>query len=159
MSKLNREEDNLYQHVAEILEAARSQVARSVNTAMVHAYWHVGREIVEVEQRGEDRANYGEQLITTLAARLGPSFGRGMSVVTLRRIRRFYLTYPKGTTIPRDIESLEIRSTVLTELMYGSHVLFPTSLSWSHYLVLMRVQDDQARAFYEIEAVKEIYWI
>lgn len=159
MTELAREEDDLYRRVAEILDAARSQVVRTVNTAMVHAYWHVGREIVEVEQRGEDRASYGEQLIASLAARLGPRFGRGMGVATLRRIRRFYLTYPNGTTIPRDVASLEIRSTVLIELMSGNQVLFPTSLSWSHYMVLIRVQDDHARAFYEIEAVKESWSI
>jgi hypothetical protein len=128
MTKLTHEEDNLYRRVADILEAARSQVARTVNTAMVHAYWHVGREIVEVEQRGEDRASYGEQLIANLAARLNPRFGRGMGIATLRRIRRFYLTYPNGTTIPRDLASFEIRSTALTELMSGDRVLFPTSL-------------------------------
>lgn len=82
-----------------------------------------------------------------------------MSVVTLRRIRRFYLTYPNGTTIPRDIAGLEIRSTLLTEFRSGDPVLFPTSLSWSHYMVLLRVQDDHARAFYEIEAVKESWSI
>ena len=159
MTELTQEEDDLYRRVAEILETARSQVARTVNTAMVHAYWHVGREIVEVEQRGEVRASYGEQLITNLATRLSPRFGRGMSVVTLRRIRRFYLTYPNGTTIPRDIAGLEIRSTLLTEFRSGDPVLFPTSLSWSHYMVLLRVQDDHARAFYEIEAVKESWSI
>ncbi|HMY19804.1 MAG TPA: DUF1016 N-terminal domain-containing protein, partial [Polyangium sp.] len=128
MTELTQEEDDLYRRVAEILETARSQVARTVNTAMVHAYWHVGREIVEVEQRGEVRASYGEQLITNLATRLSPRFGRGMSVGTLRRIRRFYLTYPNGTTIPRDIAGLEIRSTLLTEFRSGDPVLFPTSL-------------------------------
>lgn len=120
MTELAREEDNLYRRVAEILDAARTQVARTVNTAMVHAYWHVGREIVEVEQRGEDRASCGEQLLANLAAHLGPRFGRGMSVVTLRRIRRFYRTYPNGTTIPSESKDLEIRSTVLTESVYGN---------------------------------------
>lgn len=159
MTELAREEDHLYQRVADILDSAQSLVARTVNTAMVHAYWHVGREIIEVEQRGQDRANYGEQLITNLAARLGPRFGRGMSVVTLRRIRRFYLAYPNGTQIPRDFERFEIRSTVLTKLMSDKQVFFPTSLSWSHYMVLIRVEDEQARAFYEIEAVKESWSI
>ncbi len=82
-----------------------------------------------------------------------------MLVNTLRCIRRFYLTYPNGTTIPRDIDGLEIRSTALTGLRSIDRVLFPTSLGWSHYLVLIRVQDDHARAFYEIEAVKESWSI
>ena len=164
----DRQEEALYERVSLILEAARGQVSRSVNTVMVHAYWHVGREIVEVEQRGEARAGYGEQLIANLARRLSKRFGRGMGVATLRRIRRFYLIYPDGTAIPHDIKGLENRSTPLIELTDPENrsaplidsgiekgVLFPPSLSWSHYLVLIRVQDDRARAFYEIEAARE----
>src|SRR5690606_21620256 len=104
---LTREEEDLYRRVAEIIEAARSHVARSVNTAMVHAYWHVGRELVEVEQQGKARADYGERLIANLAKRLSERFGRGMGVATLRRIRRFYLTYPTGTAMPSDVSDLD----------------------------------------------------
>lgn len=169
MTDLTREEEGLYRRVAEIIEAARSHVARSVNTAMVHAYWHVGRELIEVEQQGKARADYGERLIANLAKRLSERFGRGMGVATLRRIRRFYLTYPTGTAMPSDVSGLEIRSTPLIEsqapekrsaalIESGSDpVLFPPSLGWSHYLVLIRVQDDRARAFYEIEAAKETW--
>jgi hypothetical protein len=92
---LTREEEDLYRRVAEIIEAARSHVARSVNTAMVQAYWHVGRELVEVEQQGKARADYGARLMADLAKRLSERFGRGMGVATLRRIRRFY-----GSTSP-----------------------------------------------------------
>lgn len=79
MSDITREHDDLYERVAEILETARSQVARTVNTAMVHAYWLVGREIVEVEQRGEARAGYGDELVRALARRLSEQFGRGFN--------------------------------------------------------------------------------
>ena len=115
MTGLAREEEDLYRRVAELIEAARSHVARSVNTAMVHAYWHLGRELVEVEQQGKVRADYGERLIANLAQRLSERFGRGMGVATLRRIRRFYLTYPTGTAMPSDVGGLEIRSTPLIE--------------------------------------------
>ena len=73
---------------------------------MVHAYWHVGRELVEVEQHGKARADYGERLIANLATRLSERFGRGMGVATLRRIRRFNLTYPTGTAMPNDVSGL-----------------------------------------------------
>ena len=93
-------EGALYDRVARIIEAARSHVSRTVNTAMVHAYWHIGREIVEVEQAGEERAEYGSQLIERLADRLSAQFGKGFSPRTLRRVRQFYLTYPEGSSLP-----------------------------------------------------------
>ena len=168
MTDLTQEYDELYQRVTKILEEARSQIARTVNTAMVHAYWLVGREIVEVEQRGDFRAKYGERLIERLAERLNQRFGRGMSIATLRRIRSFYLSYPEGSQIPSNISQVEIRSTPLIEsgnqknrstpLIESTHPgrgLFPPFLGWSHYLVLLRVRDPKARAFYEIEAARE----
>jgi hypothetical protein len=84
---LSLEHDELFQRVAHILDAAHRRAARSVNTAMVHAYWLIGREIVEVEQRGKERAEYGRQVIEGLAERLRMGPGRGMSVRTLERIR------------------------------------------------------------------------
>jgi hypothetical protein len=77
-------EDALYERIASIIDAARTHVARSVNTAMVHAYWLIGREIVEVEQAGEARAGYGEQVLDRVAARLTKAFGKGFSPRTLR---------------------------------------------------------------------------
>jgi predicted nuclease of restriction endonuclease-like (RecB) superfamily len=156
-------DDALYERIASILDDARRQVARTVNTAMVHAYWHVGREIVEVEQAGAERAAYGEQLIERLAVRLSKRFGRGMGAGTLRRARAFHLTYPRGSCIPRDSRDFswpsvtqftggEIRSAALTE---SNGPLFPPLLAWSHYLTLLRVSSPDARAFYEIEAARE----
>ena len=115
---------------------------------MVHAYWLVGREIVEVEQRGDFRAKYGERLIERLAERLNQRFGRGMSIATLRRIRSFYLSYPEGSQIPSNISQVEIRSTPLIESTHPGRDLFPRFLGWSHYLVLLRVRDPKARAFH-----------
>jgi predicted nuclease of restriction endonuclease-like (RecB) superfamily len=157
-------EEHLYDRVAAILEEARSHVARSVNTAMVHAYWLIGHEIVEVEQRGQERASYGEQLLDGLARRLSKRFGKGFSVRSLRRIRQFYLTFPEGSRLPAELggptrepaataaPSGGIRPTALAE---SQGPRFPNQLSWSHYLVLIQVQNDQARAFYEIEAARE----
>ena len=72
--------DQLYQRVAEILEQARSQVARTVNSAMVLAYWHIGREIVEVDQSGESRADYGEEVLQRLSSRLVARFGKSFKI-------------------------------------------------------------------------------
>ena len=161
-------EDGLFRRVAQIIDAARAQVARSVNTAMVHAYWLIGREIVEVEQKGEKRADYGKQIVRTLASRLTKQYGRGFSYPSVKRMKQFYLTFPSGSAIAGTAD--EKSSTVLSLLgagEKGSTVLsfsesalpapFPALLSWSHYLVLLRVQNDQARAFYEIEAA-ENHW-
>ena len=166
MNDMTREQDDLYLRVAEILEAARSQVARTVNTAMVHAYWLVGREIVEVQQSGQARAGYGDELVRALARRLSDQFGRGFSYPSVKRMKQFYLTFPKGSALPsRPAEKGSTVSSLFERGQKGSTPLslsyaespapFPPALSWSHYLVLIRVQDDQARAFYEIEAAKE----
>lgn len=148
-------QEQLYGRIVAILEDARAHVARSVNAAMVHAYWHIGREIVEVEQGGTQRAAYGEQIIDLLSTRLRARFGQGFGVRSLRRMRQFYLTYPGGSLLPGEAPltaGLQKRSAVLTK---SKGTLFPPSLSWAHYLVLIRVQNDQARAFYEIEATRE----
>ena len=161
-------EDHLYQRIASILDEAKSSVARTVNTAMVHAYWLIGRELVEIEQAGEVRAAYGEQLIEGLAVRLTQRFGRGVGVATLRRARSFYLTYPYGSAIPPELGGPRIRSSLLINSAPSPFPptksgdpagdggsLFPPLLGWSHYLVLLRVQNEHARAFYEIEAARE----
>ncbi len=160
-------EECLYERIAAILDEARSRVARTVNTAMVHAYWHIGREIVEVEQQGANRAQYGEQLLDQLARRLTRRFGKGMGAATLRRARFFYQTYPNGSALASEQDPSKIRSTPLIEsptentrsaLSTRSAIRtaqFPSALSWSHYLVLLRVTKPEARAFYEIEAARE----
>lgn len=85
----------LYQRIREILESARANVARTVNTAQVIANWLIGREIVEEEQRGKKRADYGEQLLGELSTMLQAEFGKGYSATNLRWFRQFYLQYPK----------------------------------------------------------------
>lgn len=139
---LNKE-DKLYQRVAEILDAARGQVVRSVNTAMVQSYWLIGREIILVEQGGEQRAGYGDEVLKQLAARLRRRFGKGWSLATLKRMRQFYQVFPSGSAIGSTALSLsgpaaEIGSTALSR---SAAAPFPSHLSWSHYLVLLRVRD------------------
>ena len=184
MTKLaDRRQEELFKRVTEIIEAARGHVARSVNSAMVQAYWLIGREIVEVEQHGEKRAGYGARVIEGLAKRLAGRVGKGFSVPNLRNMRQFYLTYPKGSalpgalggtvtrpekrsTLPSVLGSSKIRSAVPSELRSGVRTAaltemadgpapFPPYLGWTHYLILMRVTNPTARAFYEIEAARE----
>lgn len=162
-----RHEDALFARVVDIIEAARGHVARSVNTATVQAYWLIGREIVVVEQHGEKRAGYGDEVIERLAKRLAASVGHGFGARTLRRIRQFYVTYPEGSALPPELggpakrtaalsksKPEKIRTAALTKSA-GVPAPFPPHLGWTHYLVLLRVTNPTARAFYEIEAARE----
>ena len=169
MTKLaNRREEALFERVGEIIEAARGRVARTVNSAMVHTYWLIGREIVEVEQHGKERAGYGEELMNRLAERLAARYGKGFGPRTLRRVRLFYLTFPKGSALLPDPSTTdkwtapvskssvrEIWTALLSKSGTFENAIFPPHLGWTHYLVLMRVENPTARAFYEIETARE----
>ena len=120
--------NELFKNVRAILAKARAAVYTAANTAMVEAYWNVGREIVE-KQGGASRAKYGEGLINALALRLTAEFGDGFTVPNLRNMRQFYLTFPKRYALRSE-------------------------LSWTHYRLLMRVENENAREFYMQEAVK-----
>ena len=119
----------LYGRIRRVLLEAQSSVSHAVNMAMVHAYFEIGHLIVEDEQQGKARAGYGEGTLKMLSERLMAEFGRGFSMRNLRNMRTFYLTF-------RNRQTLSAR------------------LSWSHYTLLMRLDDEQARDFYikEIEA-------
>jgi predicted nuclease of restriction endonuclease-like (RecB) superfamily len=169
---------HFYARVRDILEVARNNVARSINTTQVVANWLIGREIVEEEQRGRRRAGYGEMLLEDLAQRLRKEFGAGFSLQNLRYMRQFYLTYGAlidgqeirhalrgesvldvdGSSIPQSREAgvkaraVQIRHAVRGE-SWSPGRLHP-SLSWTHYRTLLRVQTTEARSFYEIEAIQ-----
>jgi len=127
----------LFERIRAILEQARAQVARSVNVEMVRAYWLVGREIVEEEQRGRARAGYGDELIAQLSERLRAAFDRGFTPTNLRYMRLFYLAYP-------DLLGSEIHHAVRDESgggpartpkrqKAGSTGRLNPDLSWTHY--------------------------
>jgi len=120
--------EHLYQKIAELLQAARQSVVRTINHTMVHTYFEIGRMIVEDEQQGKERADYGKQVLKTLSQRLQKNFGRGFSVDNLQNMRQFFLSYSIYETASRKF-----------------------NLSWSHYLKLMRIDDEAERQFYEIE--------
>lgn len=120
----------LLQAIRELVQQARQQVARSVNSAMVQTYWHIGRLIVEDEQQGEARAEYGAQQLEQLSTRLTEEFGKGFDVTNLRSMRRFYQAFP-------------IRDAVRPEL------------SWTHYRYLIRLENPSAREWYAQEAITQ----
>lgn len=159
--------------MAQIIEAARGTVARSVNSAMVNAYWLVGQEIVEVEQSGRRRAGYGEALVQGLAHRLTERFGQGFTETNIKRMRQFYLAFPRGSCLPpkmigsekgaavRDESSAALvradKGAALGDVSIGRTMPFPPHLSWTHYRLLLKVDNVTARAFYEIEAAREAW--
>jgi predicted nuclease of restriction endonuclease-like (RecB) superfamily len=156
----------LFDRVASILEQARNNVVRSVNTNMVTAYWLIGREIVHDLQRGKDRAKYGEKLIEDLSVRLTERYGRGFSVSNLWDFRRFHLVFQERSKILRPTGGESSGETILRPLgrelapsqkrcPKGDDLLtgFSPQLSWSHYRALMRVENIDSRNFYEREAI------
>lgn len=144
-----------FSQVVDLLQSARSKVVQTVNQTMVTTYFEIGRMIVEEEQGGKERADYGKQLLKGLSKVLTKEFGKGFSVQNLERMRNFYLTYRKSSTLSR-ISEKAISSTVLTKSeklnQQTEHDEF--KLSWSHYLKLMRIEDENERKFYEIEVYK-----
>lgn len=121
-------EQQFYEQIKRILSEARNKVYQTANFAMVEAYWNIGKSIVE-QQGGEEKAEYGVRLIAELSKQMSTDFGKGFTVANLKNMRQFYLTFPK---------SYALRS----------------ELSWTHYRLLMRVENKNARRFYIEEAIK-----
>lgn len=125
---LEVQEKIIFQEIKEILQEARNKVYKVANNAMVEAYWNIGRVIVE-KQGGNDKAEYGTALLKNLSKEMTKEFGKGFTIANLKNMRQFYLTFPK---------SYALRS----------------ELSWTHYRLLMRVENDNARNFYMEECIK-----
>lgn len=121
--------NNFIDDIRALINEARKQVVHTVNTVMVATYWEIGRRIVEEEQNGKERAEYGKYLIKNLAEALTADFGKGFGETNLKYFRQFYQTFPIRHTL-RD------------------------GLSWSHYRLLMRVENEETRTFYLNEAIE-----
>ena len=143
--------NNLCRNSIELVEYARSIAARQINLVQLMTFFAIGRWIVEVEQQGESRAKYGRQIIKNLSEAMNTQFGRGFSVDTLENARKFYLTYQDriSETVFRKF-AVEKSETVFR---FFEETL-PFTLPWSHYLLLMRIKDENERKFYEIEATQ-----
>lgn len=123
--------NNLIQNIAAIIHQARNQVRQTVNQAMVQSYWEIGRLLVEDEQQGKSRAEYGKAVLQNVSERLTAMFGKGFDVTNLRKMRQFFLMFP-------------IRDSLCLEL------------SWSHYRRLIQVENPQAREWYLKEGLCKI---
>jgi predicted nuclease of restriction endonuclease-like (RecB) superfamily len=128
MKKNNVLNQKLYLNIQTIIESSKNAVSRAVNSAMVRAYWEIGRLIFEEEQKGKSRADYGSYIIESLSKQLIKDYGKGFSEGNLRQMRQFHNRFP-------------IRQTVSDEL------------AWSHYLILSRIEDKKTRQFYMKECV------
>jgi len=169
----------LFQQVVVLLKSAQQLVLRSINSTMVYTYFEIGRMVVEEEQNGKERADYGKQILKGLSKELTKEFGKGFSVDNLERIRKFYLVYSKSATLSRifDIQksatvsrnsenektqtlSAELEkeiSLVVTkefETQKTKTLILFFKLTWSHYSFLIRLDDENERSFYEIETDK-----
>ena len=121
--------ERLYNDVRSIIETARATAYRAVNFSMVQAYWSIGRSVVEEEQAGKNRAEYGKQLLANLSHRLTTEYGKGFDYRNLAYMRQFYQTFPNMNALRSE-------------------------LSWTHYRILMRVEKEPAREFYLKECVE-----
>jgi len=136
--------------VAELLESARRASARATNAVMMATYWEIGRRIVELEQGGQQRAEYGKALLRTLAGDLTARFGRGFSVDNLETMRLFYQTYAYA-----EQELTDDKSETASRKFTISDIAARFPLPWSHYVLLIRrSRSPEARSFYEKEALR-----
>jgi hypothetical protein len=133
--------------IAENLQNARRNAYCAINFTMVEAYWNVGRMIVEEEQKGSERAEYGAFLIKNLSFRLTEEFSKGFTETNLKYFRQFYLTFPAAGIS-------EIRHTLRVESLSVPSGL-RRELSWSHYHLPIRVEKEKARIYYMNEAANQ----
>ena len=124
---------DIYEEIHELLSKVRQNIILNVNSTMTKTYFLVGKRIVEEEQNGNKRAEYGKNLIKTLSKKLTKEFGKGFSETNLEQMRKFFKVYGIPQTLSEE---------------------FQFNLSWSHYLILMRIEDIGTRNFYEIEAIQ-----
>ncbi|RLD44999.1 MAG: hypothetical protein DRI89_02345 [Bacteroidetes bacterium] len=136
MNIVKNRQNILFEKVAHLLSNARTEVVRSVNKTMVYTYFDIGRLIIEEEQQGKFRAEYGKSVLKSLSYKLNKEIGKGFSVDNLENMRRFYLAYSKSETVSRNLKGNNFQ------------------LSWSHYLKLIRIDSLVERKFYEIEAIQ-----
>jgi len=157
--------NTFFEGVAKIIEQARTYVGRTADLTMCVTYFEIGRMIVEEEQGGKARAEYGKGLMRGLAEFLTARFGRGFSLATLKNAKQFYSVYAPTIQRTLSVESSHEKSQTLSSFLENpfeaakgqtlSGQSYPFRLGWSHYVILMRIENEQERRFYEIEAVRQ----
>ena len=142
----------LCQKAVDLIDRARNTAIREVNLVQLLTYYTLGKWIIEVQQGGSGRARYGKRVLETLSDALNHVFGKGYSVSTLTNIRKFYEIYKNRISAPMVTDFAEPNSQPLVT-KFGNDV--PFRLSWTHYLILMRIQNEDERDFYEQLAIQE----
>ena len=127
----NYEINNIFHNIKTLIINSRNKVYTTVNTEMLNLYWNIGKVIMEIQQ-GDERASYGEAVLEKLSQRLTDEFGKVFSSRNLRTMRKFYLTYPIWKTVS-------------------------SKLSWSHYLELIKIEEEPKRSFYLNEAINSMW--
>lgn len=153
--------DALFERISALIEESRKRVATAVNIAEVYTKYEIGRHIVEDEQEGKARAAYGKQVLPVLSQKLTDKFGSGWSLETLKSARKFYSVYApqaiRSTALTKSDKETGKTNLVnsVDQIQIAPAEPHKFVLSWSHYLVLMRIKDDGARSFYEVECAKQ----
>lgn len=153
--------DALFERISALIEESRKKVATAVNIAEVYTKYEIGRHIVEDEQEGKARAAYGKQVLQILSQKLTDKFGSGWSLETLKSARKFYSVYApqaiRSTALTKSDKETGKTNLVnsVDQIQIAPAEPHKFVLSWSHYLVLMRIKDDGARSFYEVECAKQ----
>ncbi|MGH7984142.1 MAG: PDDEXK nuclease domain-containing protein [Candidatus Udaeobacter sp.] len=163
----SRDYDAMLHRVVGLIDEARRTSARTVNAIMTATYWLIGRHIVEFEQQGKSRAEYGEELLQRLAHDLSSKFGRGFSYPNVNKFRQFYLGFPPANILSTpsiestrpilstlSIESARQKGQTLSGELAVRDVAGSFPLPWSAYVRLLSVTSEQARKFYEAEALR-----
>ena len=156
--KLTGDETEFYKQVTDLLASARNFTKCQMDKTIVTTYYEIGRMIVEREQKGQKRAQYGTNLMKGLSEHLTEQYGRGFSVVNLKNIRKFYQTYASSIqqTLSAEFESNNSIMNIFDPTMQkGQTLTAQFNLTWSHYQILMRIEGESARRFYEIEAATQ----
>ena len=148
-NKMQVEKQNFYSKIIELLNHARHNVAQAINNTMATAYFQIGKMIVEEEQQGKEKAEYGKRVLKELSEKLVAEFGKGFSEDNLSNMRKFYLVYTNQSNINIS-ETVSRKSPNSIQQIVSAQF----KLTWSHYLKLMRIADLNERNFYEIEAIK-----
>ncbi|PQO44295.1 YhcG family protein [Blastopirellula marina] len=161
LAKADDDYSDVLSDMVDLLDSARRFSARTVNSIMTATYWEIGRRIVELEQGGEKRAEYGEVVVKQLATDLTKRFGRGFSWRNLYQMRSFFEAHPINLRTPSAKSEVGILQTVSAKsqnskaepLAALSSIAARFPLPWSHYVKLLTIQDEKARSFYEQEAL------
>ncbi|MCL2878516.1 MAG: PDDEXK nuclease domain-containing protein, partial [Acidobacteria bacterium] len=142
-------DSEFFQSIAEFIQSARRSLERDVNTTMVLTYFEIGRRIIEKEQHGEKRAQYGKKILQGLSAYLTAKLGKGFSVDNLKLMRRFYVVYANRWI--RKLPVIKSVAPIGEPLVPQSTPGFSSKISWKHYILLMRIANPDERLFYEVE--------